>query len=162
MKRKKNIPSVENSIKQKVLSQSSLPLGTHLRKLTPPRGQSLMRACKCGKGCGQSHREEGRECTAQLPLSACSRRTGPRSSWAVGWEGRSGCGVSGELKPGVAGCCGPGSLLESVLAKGWLRLRAVRLLPGDVDILWHELVPWLICPVPLCPPSPEQLCIIPT
>lgn len=143
MKRKKQIPSVENFLKQKVLFQISLPSGTRLTKLTPPQAQCFMRACKCHEGRMQSHCEESRGHTPQPPFSACSRLTGPRSFWAVGWEGRSGCRVSGELKPGVAGRCGPGSLLETVLVQGWSRLRAVRLLPGDANILWQELVPSL-------------------
>lgn len=158
MKRKTKIPFVENFMKQKVLFQISSLSGTRLTKLTPPQGQPLMRARKC---CKVTVRKAENAHLGRCSVLVQGTRGQEAPGRSVG-KGGGGCGVSGELKPRIARCCGPGSLLGMVLAKGWLRLRAGRLLPGDTSILWHELVRWLICPVPLCPLSSQQLCLIPT
>lgn len=37
------------------------------------------------------------------------------------------------------------------------RLKAISLLLGDANLLWHELVLWQVCPIPMCPRRIEQL-----
>ena len=122
--------------------------------LTPPEVQSLTTAFK--------HRAMGSHCeernVTQLllrerPLGTCYRLptpTPPRSG--CGW-GRAG---SQEPKPGIAQCSGPCSPSKMILAKEKLRLKAITA-QSDASLLRGELVLWLVCPIPMCPLTVEQL-----
>lgn len=57
-------------------------------------------------------------------------------------------------------CYGPCSLPKMVLVKWRLRLKAIGLLLGDANRLWHELVLWQVRPIPMCPQRIEHLCFI--
>lgn len=45
---------------------------------------------------------------------------------------------------------------KTILEKGKLRLKAVTA-RSDASLLWCELALWLVCPVPVCPLTMEQL-----
>lgn len=146
---KKNICS---SMKQKVLLRSACPQGSASLSLTSLKF-SLEREPLSSPRAVQSHCWSSRN------------SQGSRSSvLAVGTHGREGLrlGMGWVWRDGAQNprSDGPCSLPKTVLVEWRLRLKAIRLLLGDANLLWHEPVPWQVCPIPMCPQRIEQLCFI--